>query len=117
MRIDLLCELLKVLFNVTVQLEGDDIDYTELGLILISLLDTKNVENSPKQAELNNQIVNLLTNVPISQYGLLVRVENDEKDMKTIDKLLEYLSSHFDGVVSLKKFEVTQVLLFIVCRT
>lgn len=113
--IDLLCEILKVLFNITVRNETsvateeeEEIQFRRLAVVLHDLLLCKSY-NKEKQSELCSNTVNLLTNVPtacFSELILLIHGDDDvshikvfeRHDMTAIDVLLAFLKGRLDNV-------------------
>lgn len=85
-QVDLLCEILKVLFNITVRNETsipteeeEEIQFRRLAVILHDLL-LCNASNKDKQLELCSNAINLLTNVPTACYSELVITMHMETD-------------------------------------
>lgn len=117
-QIELLCEILKVLFNITYRNETavateeeEEIQFRRLAVVLHDLLLCKSYSKD-KQNDLYSNTVNLLTNVPTACFSELVVPihEGDDltaissfegNDMSVIDILLKFLksrlSSHVDG--------------------
>ena len=114
-QIDLLCEILKVLFNITFRNETtvateeeEEIQFRRLAVVIHDLLLCKSY-NKDKQNELCSNTVNLLTNVPTACFSELV-VPIDEGDdtkniicfeglnMNVIDVLLKFLKARLDSM-------------------
>lgn len=113
--IDLLCEILKVLFNITVRNETsvateeeEEIQFRRLSVVLHDLLLCKSY-NKDKQNELCSNTVNLLTNVPTACFSeLIIALHDDDdvthikvferNDMTAIDVLLTFLKGRLDNV-------------------
>lgn len=112
-QIDLLNEILKVLFNLTARNDFDvsteeeeEIQFRRLSCILHDLLLAKSMSNG-KQMELINNTVNLLTNIPIACFSELVLtiinpgecgVNCEEHNMEAIDVLLNFLKMRLNVV-------------------
>lgn len=125
-QIDLLCEILKVLFNITVRTdtsvateEEEEIQFRRLAVVLHDLLLCRSF-NREKQAELCSNTVNLLTNVPAACYSELANNAHagDEQkgakvfegmDMTAVDVLLNFLRSRLEN--KSQKITVQQDLL------
>ncbi|KAK5644277.1 hypothetical protein RI129_008122 [Pyrocoelia pectoralis] len=113
---DLVCELLKVLFNLTIHAdswvnldEEDEAHYVKLVGILYKFL-TIQTENVDKRLELHSQIVNLLTNMPNKCYlSLFVPVQDDvvPKDMQYEEQNMNAIMELFNFLESRFKIEVT----------
>lgn len=114
-QIDLLCEILKVLFNITVRNETsvateeeEEIQFRRLAVVLHDLLLCKSYSKE-KQSDLYSNTVNLLTNVPTACYSELVLGLHDDEvvakgvrvfegnDMTAIDVLLDFLRCRLDN--------------------
>lgn len=106
--VDLACEVLKILFNLTVSVdrlnleEEDEAHFMRLVSILhdILLCETKSVE---KQEELQSHTVNLLTNMPHSSYEELLTPLTDIPGGKS-EKELEYEGMNMEAVAILLSF-------------
>jgi len=114
--IDLACEILKILFNLTVTVTRDNLDEEEeahfmrLVSVLHDLLICQEVASKDKLEELQSHTVNLLTNMPPVSYeelltplneGAIGGVENkdieyDGKNMEAVVRLLEFLDKRLD---------------------
>lgn len=112
--IDLICEVLKVLFNLTVRSdinvevdEEEEAHYINLISILRRLLLAAG-DNSKKTLEMHGHIVNLLTNMPNKCYKQLIvpvqanedvpkSLQYEEQNMKAIHVILKYLENRFEG--------------------
>lgn len=114
-QIDLLCEILKVLFNITVRNETsiateeeEEIQFRRLAVVLHDLLMCKSYSKE-KQNDLCSNTVNLLTNVPTACYSELVLALHDDEfdtkgliafegnDMTAIDVLLNFLRGRLEN--------------------
>lgn len=113
--IDLLCEILKVLFNITVRNETsvateeeEEIQFRRLSVVLHDLLLCKSY-NKEKQNELCSNTVNLLTNVPTACFSeLIISIHDDDDvsnikeferhDMTVVDVLIAFLKGRLDNV-------------------
>lgn len=114
-QIDLLCEILKVLFNITVRNETsiateeeEEIQFRRLSVVLHDLLLCKSYSKE-KQNDLCSNTVNLLTNVPTACYSELVLTLHDDEldtkgliafegnDMTAIDVLLQFLRGRLEN--------------------
>lgn len=111
--IDLLCEILKVLFNITYRNETavateeqEEIVFRRLAIVLHDLLLCKSYSKE-KQMDLCSNTVNLLTNIPtacFSELILAVHEGEEEKcgmhfdghDVMAVDVLLKFLKSRLD---------------------
>lgn len=122
--IDLLCEILKVLFNITVRNETsvateeeEEIQFRRLSVVLHDLLLCKSY-NKDKQIELCSNTINLLTNVPTACFSeLIVNLHDDnvphikvfeKHDMTAIDVLIAFLKGRLDNVQVRKNY--TQII-------
>lgn len=112
-QIDLLCEILKVLFNITYRNETavateeeEEIQFRRLAVVLHDLLLCKSY-NKEKQMDLCSNTVNLLTNIPTACFSELILPfhENDEEkctvnfdshNVMAVDILLKFLKSRLD---------------------
>lgn len=77
-QVDLLCEILRVLFNVTVRNEAsvsreeeEEIQFRRLAIVMHDLLLCP-AESPEKQFELQSNTINLLTNIPTECFSELV---------------------------------------------
>lgn len=113
-QIDLLCEILKVLFNITVRNETsvateeeEEIQFRRLAVVLHDLLLCKSY-NKEKQSDLCSNTINLLTNVPTACYSELVLSIHDGEnikglsvfeghDMTAIDVIVDFLRSRLEN--------------------
>ncbi|XP_053214630.1 synembryn-A-like [Panonychus citri] len=111
--VDLCCEVLKVLYNLTLSYDRGHLDEVEeahflrLVGILHDLLLTE-AETKEKKEELHNHIVNMLTNIPSYCYEELLvpieeigridnpRYEYEDMNVEAISVLLEFLERRFD---------------------
>lgn len=104
---NLVCEILKVLFNITVSSDYDaclgneeERDYLELVTLLRSLL-LISVQDDSKKLELHSNVVNLLTNIPGVCYKELItdcesedvanHIRYEKQNMKSIHELINFL--------------------------
>ncbi|KAF5308249.1 hypothetical protein FQR65_LT06242 [Abscondita terminalis] len=117
--VDLICEVLKVLFNITIRVDsGGDVDeedeahYNKLIGVLNNLFLMK-LENDDKKIELHNHIINFLTNMPMKCYpSLLIPLQDneivsecdkyEEQNMSAINALIAFLESRFTNDGSIK---------------
>lgn len=140
--IDLLCEILKVLFNITFRNETavateeeEEIQFRRLSVVLHDLLLCKSY-NKEKQTDLCSNTVNLLTNVPTACFSELVGAMHDdvetaiaaaakakcsivtfeEHDVTAVDVLLKFLKSRLDSTQVLT-FKLTQNRLILIFFT
>lgn len=114
-----MCEILKVLFNLTVHTDKrSDIDeeeeayYMHLVTVLRNLLISE-AQSPSKKLELHSHIINLLTNMPNSCYKQLVvalkensnvpkNLQYEEQNMEAIYQVFTFLESRFtNDVVSI----------------
>ncbi|KAF2901536.1 hypothetical protein ILUMI_04657 [Ignelater luminosus] len=118
-QIDLMCEILKVLFNLTVHTDKrSDIDeeeeayYMHLVTVLRNLL-VSETQDPNKRLELHNHIINLLTNMPNSCYKELIvplkensnipkNLQYEEQNMEAIYQLFLFLKTRFTNDVTIK---------------
>lgn len=125
--IDLLCEILKVLFNITVRNETsvateeeEEIQFRRLSVVLHDLLLCKSY-NKDKQNELCSNTVNLLTNVPTACFSeLIISLHDDDDvshikvfdrhDMTAIDVLLAFLKGRLDNVQVCRKRSLLYII-------
>ncbi|XP_023223249.1 synembryn-A-like [Centruroides sculpturatus] len=120
--VDLACEVLKVLFNLTVNIDRYNLDEEEEAhfMRLVSILhdillcDTSTVD---KKNELHSHTVNLLTNMPTSSYEeLLIPItdipidKSDNKEheyegmsMEVISVLLKFMENRLDKKTEIKE--------------
>lgn len=120
-QVDLLDEILKVLFNITVRNETsvateeeEEIQFRRLAVILHDLLLCQ-AASKEKQLELYSNTVNLLTNVPTACYSeLVISMHADANttttnavaktnlfegsDMTVLDVLLEFLKCRLENI-------------------
>ncbi|XP_013406285.1 synembryn-A isoform X3 [Lingula anatina] len=111
--VDLCCEVLKILFNLTVSMDRFNIDEEEeahclrLVSLLHDLLVCKTV-TPEKGEELVSHTVNLLTNMPRASYEELLTPINEGSSAAASggaeDNKLEYDGNNVDAVVSLLQF-------------
>ncbi|XP_064634394.1 synembryn-A-like isoform X2 [Lineus longissimus] len=126
---DLSCEVLKVLFNLTVAVDKNSLDEEEEAhfMRLVSVLhDLLLIETATKdkKEEVESHTVNLLTNMPRDCYEELLtpltegavsamdnkEVEYDGKNMEAIVVLLEFLNNRLDTPQKNKKESLTPIL-------
>lgn len=118
-QVDLLGEILKVLFNITVRSETsvateeeEEIQFRRLAVVLHDLLLCRTTTKE-KQMELCSNAVNLLTNIPTACYSELViplHMENEStaapttahvfegSDVTVLDILLEFLKTRLESL-------------------
>lgn len=132
--IDLLCEILKVLYNITYRSETtvateeeEEIQFRRLAVVLHDLLLCKSF-NKDSQQELCSNIVNLLTNVPTACFSELVVVVHtpsdaatstnggatsnilfDGHDVTVLDVMLTFLKTRLDNAKNVQK-TLTEIL-------
>ncbi|KAK4887312.1 hypothetical protein RN001_003583 [Aquatica leii] len=131
--VDLICEVLKVLFNITIHTdysadvdEEDEAHYNRLIGVLYGLLIVK-LENDSKQIDLHNHIINLLTNMPIKCYQSLFmplqdnevvpkNMQYEEQNMNAINSLITFLESRFssDGTIRNQQELLSPILTVLV---
>ncbi|RWS13130.1 synembryn-A-like protein [Dinothrombium tinctorium] len=131
--VNLCCEVLKVLFNLTVNIDRENVDeveeahYLRLVGILHDLLlsDTKSKE---KREELQSHTINLLTNMPAVSYEeLLVPIEEigkidsskyeyDDMNVEAITVLLEFLEKRLEKQPSKTMQESLAPILTCLCE-
>lgn len=122
-QIDLLSEILKVLFNITFHNETavateeeEEIQFRRLAVVQHDLLLCKSY-NKEKQNDLCSNTVNLLTNIPTACFSELIVALHDADtakmvthfeayDMAAVDVLLKFLKGRLDS---------TQVICVWVC--
>lgn len=121
--VDLLCEILKVLYNITFRSETtvateeeEEIQFRRLAVVLHDLLLCKSF-NKDSQLELCSNAVNLLTNVPTACFSELVVAVHpvgeatkssasqatsifDGHDVSVLDVMLSFLKTRLDSVSS-----------------
>lgn len=128
-QIDLLDEVLKVLFNITVRNETsvateeeEEIQFRRLAVVLHDLLLCQ-AQSKEKQLELYSNTINLLTNIPTACYSELVvsmHMDNesgasststmsnvnifDGFDVTTLDILLKFLTYRLENI-QVRRFE------------
>lgn len=110
---DILCEILKTLYNLTINQGDQDLDDSELQHFMdlataarkLFIIPTQTPE---KRSELINHTVNLLTNLPVKCFTpLIVPVEKSKKipeqlqyekyDMTAINSILQFLQNKFSN--------------------
>lgn len=118
-QVDLLNEIMKVLFNITVRNETsvateeeEEIQFRRLSVVLHDLIlcDSATVA---KQSELLSNAINLLTNVPTACYSELVTPMHASPKIETTNFIVDSGNKIFDG------FDLTalDILLdFLECR-
>lgn len=115
--IDLLCEVEKVLFNISFRNETvvateeeEEMQFRRLAVVLHQLLHCKSF-NKDKQMDLWSNTVNLLTNIPTACFSELISAVDDdsalpassttvvfeEHDMQTLAVLLKFLKVRLDN--------------------
>ncbi|KAJ8299039.1 hypothetical protein KUTeg_023099 [Tegillarca granosa] len=127
--VDLCCEILKILFNLTVSVNKNAMDEEEEGhfmrlvSVLRDLLMCRTVSKD-KREELLSHTVNLLTNIPRDCYEELLipmneidvvgienkEVEYDGRNMEAILVLLDFLYSRLDRPTKSLKESLTPIL-------
>ncbi|CAG2233154.1 chaperone Ric-8A-like [Mytilus edulis] len=127
--VDLICEILKILFNLTVTVDKNTLDEEEeahfmrLVSVLRDLLMVKTLSKD-RQEELTSHTVNLLTNIPRDCYEELLiplnemdiegmenkEVEYDGRNMEAIILLLNFLFSRLDRPYKSLKESLTPIL-------
>ncbi|KAF5304585.1 hypothetical protein FQA39_LY09636 [Lamprigera yunnana] len=101
--VDLICEVLKVLFNITISVKNYEKElYNKLISILYNLL-MIHVEVYSKRIELHSHVVNLLTNMPNECYTLLFTPAEE-----TLDKSVVYEGQNMTAVEALVAFLETR---------
>jgi hypothetical protein len=143
--VDLCCEVLKILFNITVGMEGNSLDEEEEAhfMRLVSVLHdllVSDTANKEKKDELQNHTVNLLTNMPRESYEELLTPATDDatsseacaaaamtatsdvvydgKNMEAIVEMLAFLKKRLDVPQQGMKEALTPILhcLSQICR-
>lgn len=127
--VDLVCEILKILFNLTVTVDKNTLDEEEEGhfmrlvSVLRDLLMIKTLSKD-RQEELTSHTVNLLTNIPRDCYEELLiplnevdiegvenkEVEYDGRNMEAIIVLLNFLYNRLDRPSKSLKESLTPIL-------
>lgn len=107
--VDLACEVLKVLFNLTVNIDRYNLDEEEEAhfMRLVSILHDIllcDALTSDKKNELHSHTVNLLTNMPASSYEELLIPLTDIPGDKSNNKEYEYEGMSLEVIVVLLKF-------------
>lgn len=118
-QIDLLDEVLKVLFNITVRNETsvateeeEEIQFRRLAVVLHDLLLCR-AQSKEKQLELYSNTINLLTNIPTACYSELVTSMHLDNEMCEFSAINANNTNIFEG------FDVTALdilLKFLTCR-
>lgn len=107
------CEILKVLFNLTIKIirVGTDED-EERADRLITILRELLLSSTPPHMEemLHRQIINLLTNLPISSYEMLMPQEDVEYNWEAIDVIVNFLDNKLSSNEG-KSFEALSPVL------
>lgn len=135
--VDLCCEVLKILFNITVSTDSNNMDEEEEAhfLRLVSVLHDLllcQTATKEKRDELHSHTVNLLTNMPRESYEELLTpinedaagaaerkdIEHDGRNMEAIVELLEFLENRLDVPQQSLKESLAPVLhcLCQICR-
>lgn len=117
-QVDLVCEILKVLFNITFRTETtvptEEEDAVHLRRLAMGMHDLLRCAalNRDKQTELCAHVVNLLTNVPTECYGELVLRLGEQRphagpetvfegyDVAVLDVLLSFLRQRLSGLTT-----------------
>lgn len=97
---ELSCEILKVLFNLTVRvLPLGTEDEFEPSDRLITILRELLLSSTPPhvQDKLCSNIINLLTNMPASSYEMLMPQEEDEYNSEAIDVIINFLENRLSS--------------------
>ncbi|XP_069132114.1 synembryn-A-like [Argopecten irradians] len=133
--VDLCCEILKILFNITVPIDKNALDEEEeahfmrLVSVLRDLLMCR-TQSKDRQEELQSHTVNLLTNIPRDCYEELLiplneidvsgmenkDVEFDGKNMEAVIVLLDFLYNRLDVPMKSLK-ESLAPILHCLCET
>jgi len=127
--VDLACEILKILFNLTVSLDKQNLDEEEEAhfMRLVSVLHdllTVSTTSKDKHEELQSHTVNLLTNMPADSYEELLApmieieaaggekqdIEYDGKNMGAILALLDFLQKRLEKPQRSLKESLTPIL-------
>lgn len=110
---ELSCEILKVLFNITVKVlsvgtEDEDEPLERLITILRELL----LSSTPPhmQDTLCSNIINLLTNVPVTSYEMLMPQEDDEYNLEAVDVIMNFLDNKLSNGDAISFETVSPVL-------
>lgn len=106
--VDLCCEILKILFNLTMSLKKKSLDEEEDGHLmrLVSVLRELLIcktESKDRKEELVSHTVNLLTNMPVDSFEQLLTPIN-ESGADSIDKDTEYDGKNMESIVILLNF-------------
>lgn len=107
--VDLCCEVLKILFNITVATDSSNMDEEEEAhfLRLVSVLHDLllcQTATKEKRDELHNHTVNLLTNMPRESYEELLAPVNEDTTGAAEQKDIEYDGKNMEAVVKLLEF-------------
>ncbi|XP_065225602.1 synembryn isoform X2 [Planococcus citri] len=98
--VELSCEILKVLFNLTVRVLplGTEDDF-EPSDRLITILRELLLSSTPPhvQDKLCSNIINLLTNMPANSYEMLMPQEEDEYNSEAIDVMINFLENRLSS--------------------
>ncbi|KAJ8966031.1 hypothetical protein NQ317_003954, partial [Molorchus minor] len=123
-QVDIVCEILKALFNITVHIDDTNAEVMAHLIILTQvlrnylLISTTGLE---KTWTLRNNVINLLTNLPNECYNyLLVHVQDDHRVPKTLQfenenmtaifEILMFLEAKFNEGPINKKISPSQIL-------
>lgn len=107
--VDLACEVLKILFNLTVHVDKGNLDEEEEAhfMRLVSILHDiliSPTHSKEKRDELQSHTVNLLTNMPPDSYEELLTPLNESAACVDDNKDFEYDGQNMEGVVVLLHF-------------
>lgn len=110
---DIICEILKTLYNLTINQGDQELDDTELQHFTDLATTSRKLliiptQTPEKRSELINHTVNLLTNLPVRCLNpLIVPVEKSKKipehlqyekqDMTAINSILQFLQNKFSN--------------------
>ncbi|XP_043944080.1 synembryn-B isoform X2 [Protopterus annectens] len=124
--VDLMSEVLKALFNVTMDSshninEDSDHQFRHLAAILRHCLMLK-ADSEDRTEELQSHAINLLSNIPISCLDVLISVpseagskEHNGENMEAVQVLLDFMEKRIDKGSSLKEGVTPVLSLMIEC--
>lgn len=106
--VDLCCEILKILFNLSLVRsnmdEEEEAHFMRLVCVLKELLLCK-TKSKDRMEELQSMTVNLLTNVPLDCYEeLLTPLNEDDEDIGLENKEAEYDGKNMEAILVLLEF-------------
>ncbi|CAE1329538.1 Synembryn-A [Acanthosepion pharaonis] len=107
--VDLCCEILKILFNLTMSLKKKSLDEEEDGHLmrLVSVLRELLIcktESKDRKEELVSHTVNLLTNMPVDSFEQLLTPINESGADSIDNKDIEYDGKNMESIVVLLNF-------------